>query len=188
MPKDAKVNFMDYKITTIPRVESILAHNKFNEDKLDLNLTPLEIETIFANNKWAYDEIKKVNPSITKEGFIEEIHAILSESIAKRVPFRERMWANGTSKGQFVAKNITFEDKVGALTRVQDRCPCSGCIAFGDFYRYLNRLELCKAQGVEYAFLNDLSYRQLQDVLGDGFTIDVIAILLDPLTKKYKTI
>ena len=183
--EDAHVSFKDYKITTLPRLEPILIHNKFNEDKLPLNITSEELNRICNNNLWAYEELKMVNPSLTKEEFIEELHNILSESIAKRMPFRERMWANGVGKGKFVAKNITNEDKVGALTRVQDRNPCSGCIAFGDFYRYLNRLELCKAQGVEYAFLNDLSYRQLQDVLGDGFTIDVIAHLLTPLKKKY---
>ena len=182
---DANVSFKDYKITTIPRLEPILIHNKFHEDKLPLNLTSEEVNLICNNNLWAYEELQKINPSLTKEEFVEELHNILSESIAKRMPFRERMWANGVGKGKFVAKNITNEDKVGALTRVQDRNPCSGCIAFGDFYRYLNRLELSKAQGVEYAFLNDLSYRQLQDVLGDGFTIDVIAHLLTPLKKKY---
>ena len=182
---DIPVSFKDFRITTLSRVEPILIHNKFHENKLPLNLTSEEVEHICNNNLWAYTELKKANPSLTKEEFVEELHKILSESIAKRTPFRERMWANGASTGKYVAKNITNEDKVGALTRAQDRFPCSGCIAFGDFYRYMNRLELCKAQGVDYAFLKDLSYGQLQDALGDGFTIDAVAHLLTPLKKKY---
>ena len=94
----------------------------------------------------------------------------------KRTPSREKMWNNG--KGRNVrgnCANITHSDKIFCVTRKQDRSPNSGLIEFEDFCRYLTREELERAQTVPIGYTNCVSYAQAQDLLGDGWTVDVIA-------------
>ena len=62
------------------------------------------------------------------------------ESMPNKTKSRVRMWSNGCGgKKVGTCKNITHADKVGCLTRKQDRCPNSGMIAYKDFARYLTR-------------------------------------------------
>lgn len=94
----------------------------------------------------------------------------------KRTPSRERMWNWG--KGRETSgncTNITNAEKVGCITRKQDRCPNSGLIEFEDFCRYLTRREIEKAQTLPVGYTDNLTYGQMQDVCGDGWTVDVIA-------------
>lgn len=100
----------------------------------------------------------------------------LEECKTKRTPSRERMWNNGigrTHPGSCV--NITNSEKIGCLTTKQDRCPNSGLIEYGDFCRYLSRREMELAQTVPEGYTDCLSYSQACNVLGDGWTVDVIA-------------
>lgn len=92
-------------------------------------------------------------------------------------PSRIRMWNNGEGRSNSIQScaNVTEADKVYCLTRKQDRCPNSGLVALDDFCRYLTRKELEKAQTVPVGYTDCLSYLQAQDVLGDGWTVDVIA-------------
>ena len=64
----------------------------------------------------------------------------------KKTLSRIRMWNNGIQKGLENCPNVTDKDKIGCLTRKQDRCPNSGLIAFEDFCRYLTRREIELAQ------------------------------------------
>ena len=100
-----------------------------------------------------------------------------SQFKVKRTPSRERMWNNGQSYNNELKScaNITNSDKVFCLTRKQDRCPNSGLIEFDDFCRYLTRREIELAQTLPVGYTDDLSYNQMQDVCGDGWTVDVIA-------------
>lgn len=94
----------------------------------------------------------------------------------KRTPSREKMWNNGlgrTNRGS--CKNITYSEKIGCVTRKQDRSPNSGLIEFEDFCRYLTREELEMAQTVPIGYTNCVNYNQAQDLLGDGWTVDIIA-------------
>ena len=96
----------------------------------------------------------------------------------RKTPSRERMWDNGNGNGKGTitsCNNITYSKKIGCLTRKQDRCPNSGLIEFEDFCRYLTRREIELAQTLPEGYTNSLSYNQMQDVCGDGWTIDVIA-------------
>lgn len=96
-----------------------------------------------------------------------------------KTPSRERMWNNGVkTKGVYSCKNVTNEKKIGCLTRKQDRCPNSGLVRHGDWCRFLTRRELELAQTLPIGYTNSLSYNQMQDVVGDGWTIDVIAHIL----------
>ena len=90
------------------------------------------------------------------------------------------MWSDGKGRnsGLKVCANITNSKKIYCLTRKQDRDPNSGLIEFEEFCRFLTRKELEQAQCVPVGYTNMVSYNQAQDLLGDGWTIDVISHLL----------
>ena len=108
-----------------------------------------------------------------------------SEFKVKRTPSRERMWNEG--RGRQTAgncTNITKAEKIGRLTRKQDRCPNSGLIECGGFCRYLTRREIELAQTLPIGYTDNLSYSQMQDVCGDGWTVEVIAHIFSFLKKE----
>lgn len=106
----------------------------------------------------------------------------LLEAKVNRTKSRERMWNNGEGcVGLGTCKNVTNSEKVGCLLRKQDRSPNSGLIEFGDFCRYLTRRELELAQTLPAGYCDSLSFNQVQDVTGDGWTVDVIAHLFKGL-------
>ena len=94
-----------------------------------------------------------------------------------KTPSRLRMWnnGNGTLKNLSACPNVSEAEKIFCLTRKQDRCPNSGLIALDDFCRYLTREEMEMAQNVPIGYTNCLTIRQAEDVLGDGWTVDVIS-------------
>lgn len=98
----------------------------------------------------------------------------------KRTPSREKMWGDGVN-GK--CPNVTYKDKVNCLTRKQDRWNNAGLVEFDGFCRYLTRSELEQAQTlpIGYTDINGISYTQACDVLGDGWTVDVIAHLFKGL-------
>lgn len=81
-------------------------------------------------------------------------------------------WSNGK------CSNVTNRKKVKCLTRKQDRWSNSGLIEFEEFCRYLTRRELELAQTVPIGYTSIASNRQAEDLLGDGWTVDVIAHIL----------
>ena len=101
----------------------------------------------------------------------------------KKTPSREKMWNNGQGRNSELrsCNNITNSNKIYCLTRKQDRCPNSGLIEFDNFCRYLTRREIELAQTLPLGYTDELSYRQMQDVCGDGWTVDVIAHILKGL-------
>ena len=104
------------------------------------------------------------------------------ESKVNKTPSRIRMWNNGKGAGTHEScKNITHSTKIGCLTRKQDRCPNSGLIEYKDFCRFLTRRELELAQTLPPGYCDTLSYTQVQDVTGDGWTVDIIAHIFKAL-------
>jgi hypothetical protein len=94
-----------------------------------------------------------------------------------RTPSRERMWNNGTGRNtRSACANVTYSNKVHCITRKQDRCPNSGLIEFEDFCRYLTRREIELAQTWPEGYTNvcGITYNQAQDLIGDGWTLEVI--------------
>ena len=97
----------------------------------------------------------------------------------KPTPSRIRMWNDGKGRNaRGTCANVTNSKKVFCLTRKQDRSPNSGLIAHKGFCRYLTQRELEAAQTVPSGYTDILSYAQSQDVLGDGWTVDVIKHIL----------
>ena len=54
----------------------------------------------------------------------------------------------------------------------------SGLIAYKNFCRYLTRREIEQAQTLPLGYTDSLSYNQMQDVCGDGWTVDIITHIL----------
>lgn len=92
-----------------------------------------------------------------------------------RTASRERMWNNGQGGNQTSCANVTHSNKIYCLTTKQDRCPNSGLVEFEDFCRFLTQQELEMAQTVPIGYTSCLSFNQAQAVLGNGWTVDVIA-------------
>lgn len=109
----------------------------------------------------------------------------LEEAKCHYTPSRIRMWSDGKGRqnGFGNCDNITNAHKVHCLTRKQDRCPNSGLIKYKDFCRFLTRREIEGAQTIPYGYTDCLSYNQVQDVCGDGWTIDVIAHIFSFINK-----
>ena len=109
----------------------------------------------------------------------------LSYYKVNRTPSREKMWANGKGRNSasFGCANVTNSDKIQCLTGKQDRCPNSGLVEYEDFCRYLTQEELEIAQTVPVGYTSCLSYNQAADVLGNGWTVDVIVHILKGMLK-----
>ena len=97
----------------------------------------------------------------------------------KKTPSRIKMWNNGKNeKGVQYCPNVTNSEKIHCITRKQDRAPNSGLIECEDFARFLTRKELEQGQTLPIGYTDLLSYNQMQDLCGDGWTIDVITHIL----------
>lgn len=103
---------------------------------------------------------------------------------------RERMWNNGNSRNsqRGICANVTLSEKIYCLTCKQDRAPNSGLIEFEDFCRYLTTRELELAQTLSIGYTDGLSMRQAENVLGDGWTVDVIAHIFQGLKHNLRVI
>ena len=116
---------------------------------------------------------------INFQDYIGKFGEDLEQYKVKRTPSREKMWNNGQGRNSFgTCDNKTYATKINCLTRKQDRSPNSGLIELDDFCRYLTRRELEQAQTVPLGYTDCVSYNQAQDLLGDGWTVDVIAHIL----------
>lgn len=96
----------------------------------------------------------------------------LSKFKVNKTPSREVMWGNGKF-GK--CPNVTYKTKINCLTIKQDRWNNAGLVEFEDFCRYLTTRELELAQTVPVGYTSPVSFRQAEDLLGDGWTVDVIA-------------
>ena len=117
--------------------------------------------------------------NIDFQDYIGKFGEDLEQYKVKRTPSRERMWNNGQGRNSFgTCDNKTNATKINCLTRKQDRSPNSGLIQYKDFCRYLTRRELEQGQTVPLGYTDCVSYNQAQDLLGDGWAVDVIAHIL----------
>ena len=80
--------------------------------------------------------------------------------------------------------NLINSDKVGCISRKQDRCPNSGMMPYNGWARFLTRREQELAQTLPIGYCNHLSYNKTCDVIGDGWTVDVIKHILSFIPKK----
>lgn len=98
--------------------------------------------------------------------------------IVPRTRSRELMWGDGVN-GK--CKNVTYCNKVNCLTLKQDRWANSGLVEYKDFCRYLTTRELELAQTLPIGYTRMLTKTQAENVLGDCWTVDVIAHIFSGL-------
>ena len=193
-PEKAKGGFVfDDKVSsTTNRLGDVVEGTKediermvtFDENnQVVISLTNEDVDKI-ANmpcNQWARKELEDAYGPMSDVEFVEEIHKQLYDAIVKKSPSRDGMRYGKVVNGKIFShcKDITNESKMSCITRKQDRFPNSGLIKFGPYCRFVTKIEICKGQTVPYKFLEDLSYEQVQDVCGDGWTVDVIAAFFE---------
>lgn len=98
------------------------------------------------------------------------------EAIVPKTFSRLKYWNNGNGNNsiKYGCDNITYKNKIHTLSRKQDRNPNGGLVEYKGFCRFLTRSEIEQAQTLPVGYTNMLSYNQMQDVCGDGWTVDVI--------------
>lgn len=115
----------------------------------------------------------------------------LEEAKLKRNKTTLKMWNNGNGKNNVTSgcANITNANKCMTINTKQYRCPNSGLIEYKDFCRMLTRREIEMAQTLPLGYTDNLSYNQMQNVCGDGWTVDVIKHILSfiPEIKEWRT-
>lgn len=122
--------------------------------------------------------------NINFQDFKDVDYEYCSKFKVNKTPSREKMWNNGLGRNQGGAcANVTNLEKIYCITRKQDRFPNSGLIEFDDFCRYLTRRELELGQTLPEGYTDILTYNQMQDVVGDGWTVDVISHIFKGLKK-----
>jgi site-specific DNA-cytosine methylase len=119
--------------------------------------------TILADKNISFQDCKETDFEICKQYKV------------KRTSSREGMWGNGIN-GK--CPNVTYRDKLNCLTCKQDRWNNAGLVEFEDFCRYLTVKECEMAQTVPVGYTQCLTRAQAYDVLGDGWTVDVISHIL----------
>lgn len=139
------------------------------------SLVSYQVRTRYYWTNWDWDLPEDNN--ISFQDFIETDgdFKVLNK---ERKSYRQ-MWANGNGKNALkTCANVTNSNKVYCLMTKQDRSPNSGLIEHGDFCRYLSQTELEQAQTLPKGYTRVLSWNQACAVLGNGWTIDVIAHIL----------
>ena len=86
-----------------------------------------------------------------------------------------------TDNMRIVGGMNTNYDKVNCITARQIRCPNAGLIACEDFCRTLTQREQEIVQTLPAGYTKCLSYNQASDVIGNGWTVDVIVHILKGL-------
>lgn len=144
-----------------------------------LGVQPVFIDSIdftFQTRKRNYWTNIPIQKWVPKKVSFQDIKDTDSDYCKKfkvsKTPSRELMWYGGK------CPNVTDRDYINCLTVKQDRWNNSGLVEFEDFCRYLTTRELELAQTVPVGYTDCISMRQAEDLLGDGWTVDVIAHIL----------
>ena len=98
----------------------------------------------------------------------------------------ERSWNSGKNytfpRTKFA--NITNMQKCGTLNRRANRTPNEGLVEYNGWCRTLSQREIEIAQTLPIGYTKMLAYSQAHDVVGDGWTVDVIAHIFRHLLKE----
>lgn len=119
--------------------------------------------------------------NINFQDYIEKDYNLCKEFKVNKTPSREKMWGNGIN-GQ--CPNVTKAEKINCITCRQDRWKNAGLIEFEDFCRFLTTRELEQGQTLPIGYTNMLTKNQAANVIGDGWTVDVIAHIFKGLKEE----
>lgn len=179
-------------LKTIKPKYFLLENVKMNKEEEEIISNHLGVSGIHINSNLVsyqnrpriyWTNIPGVIPPIDKhisfQDYKETENEVCKEYIVPKTSSRIKMWNNGEGKnGIYTAENVTYKDKINTVTRKQDRTPNSGLVEYKDWCRFLTRHELEQAQTLPIDYTKILTYNQMQDVVGDGWTVDVIAHIL----------
>lgn len=116
--------------------------------------------------------------NILFKDYIEKDKSVCERFKVNRTPSREKMWGNGINGS---CPNVTNAEKINCITCRQDRWKNAGLVEFEDFCRYLTTRELEQGQTLPVGYTKMLSAKQAENVIGDGWTVDVIAHIFSNL-------
>lgn len=181
--KNPKVKFL-LENTKMKKDSESQLNNYMGVDGVHINSSLVSFQTrprIYWTNISKPTQPKDKN--INFQDFKDTDFAYCDKHKVKPTPSRLRMWSNGEGNGGIGScLNVTNREKIRCLTTKQDRCPNSGLVAHGDFCRYLTRNEMELGQTLPKGYTNSVSYNQACKALGNGWTVDIIAHLLKPLS------
>lgn len=125
---------------------------------------------------------KPHDKNVNFQDFKDTDYSYCDQFRVNKTPSRLKMWSDGKGRNSIRScANVTNSKKIMCLTTKQDRCPNSGLVAHGDFCRYLTSRELELAQTLAPGYTSVLSKNQREKVLGNGWTVDVIAHIFTAL-------
>ena len=168
------------KYFLLENVEMTSENKKALSDYLGVEPTFINsIDFSFQTRKryyWTNIPIKKWTPkNINFQDYKDTDYEYCKQFKVNKTPSRIIMWEKK-------CPNVTNREYVNCLTVKQDRWNNAGLVAFDDFCRYLTRRELELAQTVPIGYTDRVSIRQAEDLLGDGWTVGVIAHIFKALT------
>lgn len=145
-----------------------------------LGVEPIEINSNLVSyqnrNRYYWTNIPNITIPIDKDinfqDYIEMDDIKCKEFKVNRTPSREKMWGNGINGN---CPNVTYSKKINCITCRQDRWKNAGLIEFEDFCRFLTTRELEIGQTLPIGYTKMLTKYQAADVIGDGWTVDVIS-------------
>lgn len=152
------------------------------KDSIDLITKLLGVEPIKINSKLVsfqnrtrlyWTNISNIKQPDDKNISFQDYKELQADEYrVNKTPSRIKMWGSGIN-GK--CPNVTYREKINCLTCKQDRWNNAGLIQYGDFCRYLTVKECELAQNIPIGYTRSVSKNQAYDLLGDGWTVDVIA-------------
>jgi len=144
----------------------------FNIEPIDLNSNLVSAQNrrrlYWTNIKFDIPEDRK----LLLKDVIEYNYSSMVDCEVHRTPSRAIMWGNGVN-GK--CKNITHSDKASCITTKMDRWNNAGLLKFGNWCRFLTPLECERLQTLPEGYTEILTKNQRYDVIGDGWTVDIIS-------------
>lgn len=169
-----------------PKVKFLLENTHGNKEATNiitetLGVTPVSINSklVSAQNRPRYywTNIPNIEQPTDKEITTSDVFDYSGQT----VPYNRVKWLESESGKQSIAKGYTKVNpypKSGCITANGHRKWNENYLYKDGVYRFLSINEIEKLQTVDPGFCDCLTYDEAYDVLGDGWTIDVIAHIL----------
>lgn len=151
-----------------------------------LGVEPIEINSNLVSyqnrSRYYWTNIPNVtqpqDKHINFQDYICKDYEKCKEFKVNKTPSRIKMWGDGVNGN---CPNITNATKINCITTRQDRWKNAGLIEFEDFCRYLTTEELEQGQTLPIGYTKMLTKHQASNVIGDGWTVDVITHIFKSL-------
>lgn len=145
-----------------------------------LGVKPIEINSNLVSyqnrRRYYWTNIPNItqpeNKNINFQDYICKDYEKIKEFKVNKTPSREKMWGEGKYGN---CPNVTHSSKINCITCRQDRWKNAGLVEFEDFCRFLTTEELELGQTLPIGYTKMLTKHQAANVIGDGWTVDVIA-------------